>query len=122
MIYSTEQNENYCMSEERSNRRIEETFVKEICDLVMDTLEINYNEKRIVRPLLEKVIGPKIHNRYKELGLLEQYEAYVLDTAVKRLKDDCGIQSSVNHSNATHAKLADIATEISKKLEKSGRF
>lgn len=112
MIYSTDQNQNERCGCEGCGNRIEENFVKEICELVIDALDISYKERNIVKTLLEKAIGPKIHNRYKELGLLEQYEAYVLDTAVKRLHDECGIQASVNHSSATHAKFASIANEI----------
>ena len=117
MIYSTEKNE-MSISCENSSRRIEDDFVNEVCEMVIESLNVNYNESRIVKPLLQKAIGDKLNKNYKKEGLLQQFEAYVLDTAIKRLIDTFSLSSSVNHEHACHAKFADIVDELKGKIIK----
>ena len=111
MIYSLEkpQMSGCC---ENSAPRIEQEFVNEVCELVIEALNVNYNERRLVKPLLVKSISEKINNSYKELGLLQQFEAYILETSIERLKKEFNLISEINHSHATHAKFADIVKEL----------
>jgi hypothetical protein len=117
MIYSTEKNEMNIPCENKSNR-IEDDFVNEVCEMVIEALNVNYNERRLVKPLLHKAIVEKLNRNYKKEGLLQQFEAYVLDTASKRLIDTFSLASVVNHEHACHAKFADIVKEIETKLPK----
>ena len=111
MIYSLEKNQmSGCC--ENSAPRIEQEFVNEVCELVIEALNVNYNERRLVKPLLVKSISEKINNSYKELGLLQQFEAYILETSIERLKKEFNLISEINHSHATHAKFADIVKEL----------
>ena len=111
MIYSLEKNQmSGCC--ENSAPRIEQEFVNEVCELVIEALNVNYNERRLVKPLLVKSISEKVNNSYKELGLLQQFEAYVLETAIERLKKEFNLISEINHTHATHAKFADIVKEL----------
>ena len=111
MIYSLEKNQmSGCC--ENSTPRIEQDFVNEICELVIEALNVNYNERRLVKPLLVKSITEKVNNNYKELGLLQQFEAYVLETSIERLKKEFNLISEINHSHATHAKFSDIVKEL----------
>lgn len=111
MIYSLEKNKmSGCC--ENSAPRIEQEFVNEVCELVIEALNVNYNERRLVKPLLVKSISEKVNNSYKELGLLQQFEAYILETAIERLKKEFNLISEINHSHATHAKFADIVKEL----------
>ena len=111
MIYSLEKNQmSGCC--ENSAPRIEQEFVNEVCELVIEALNVNYNERRLVKPLLVKSISEKVNNSYKELGLLQQFEAYILETAIERLKKEFNLISEINHSHATHAKFADIVKEL----------
>ena len=111
MIYSLEKTQmSGCC--ENSAPRIEQEFVNEVCELVIEALNVNYNERRLVKPLLVKSISEKINNSYKELGLLQQFEAYILETSIERLKKEFNLISEINHSHATHAKFADIVKEL----------
>lgn len=103
---------------ESSGNEIENRFVDEICDLVIESLSINYNERRIVKPLLRNSITNKLNNRWgnngRSVGLLQQYEKYILDTATQRLIDDLelGEEVKVNHDYHTSSKLSDIIKSI----------
>lgn len=111
MIYSLEKNQmSGCC--ENSAPRIEQDFVNEICELVIEALNVNYNERRLVKPLLVNSITEKVNNNYKKLGLLQQFEAYVLETSIERLKKEFNLISEINHGHATHAKFADIVKEL----------
>lgn len=111
MIYSLEKNKmSGCC--ENSAPRIEQEFVNEVCELVIEALNVNYNERRLIKPLLAKSIGEKINNHLNEPGLLQQFEAYVLETAIERVKKEFNLISEVNHGYATHAKFADILKEL----------
>ena len=117
MIYSTEGNEMSITCENKSNR-IEDDFVNEVCEMVIEALSVNHNERRLVKPLLQKAIGDKLNCNYKKEGLLQQFEAYVLDTSIKRLVDTFSLSSTVNHGHACHAKFADIVKELEDKFPK----
>jgi hypothetical protein len=116
MIYSTNENEMYFISENTSIR-IEDKFVNEVCEIIMDTLNVNHNERRLMRPLLQKIIGDKLNVTYKQEGLLQQFTAYILDKSIKLLKDELNISSNVNHENAYHAKFSDIVNELKNKIK-----
>lgn len=100
---------------ENNELRVEEMFVNSICELIIETFDVNYNEQRIVRPLLKRLVSQKLNNVYPkdELGLLQQYEQYILDKASKRLivELDLGLVK-VNHDSQTHAKFASIIDRI----------
>lgn len=115
MIYSKETE--MSISCENKSNRIEDDFVNEVCDIVIDALDINYNDRRLVKPLLQRAIGEKLNMNYKKGGLLQQFEAYVLDTASKRLIDTFSLSSTVNHEHACHAKFADIVKELENKIK-----
>ena len=103
---------------ENKSNRIEDDFVNEVCEMVIEALNVNYNERRLVKPLLHKAIVEKLNRNYKKEGLLQQFEAYVLDTASKRLIDTFSLASVVNHEYTCHAKFADIVKEIEAKTSK----
>lgn len=85
-------------------------FIKATVEAVVEALNIGYRDRRIVQSLLERALSEKMDRRYKSSGLLQQYEAYVLDLATERLRKELEIpeEIKINHSHATHAKLADI--------------
>ena len=103
------------MSESSSND-IESKFIDEVCDFVIESLEISYNERRIVKPLLKKSISTKLNNRWGRdgIGLLQQYESYILDTVSERMIDDLDLpkETKVNHDNITRSKFNDIIKAI----------
>ena len=97
---------------EAHRRDIEQEIVKEVCACVADALGVPYPERRIVLPLLERAIGEKINNNTGP-GLLQQYQAYVLDKSSERLVKELELGNvKVNHGHATHAKFADIIEAI----------
>ena len=114
MIYTTEENSMNSISESPQNE-IEKDFVSQVCEIVMDSLDIGYREHRIVRALLKNNISNELDSHYKQEGLLQQYECYVLDKASERLKEELNLSSEVNHNHAVHAKLKDITDEIKSK-------
>lgn len=116
MIYSLEKNQMTMSCEKNSQHCIEQDFVNEICELVIDALNVNYIEQRLVKPLLIKAIGEKINNRWKEPGLLQQFESYILDLSISELQNEFNLTSKVNHEHATHAKFVDIVKELSDKF------
>ena len=98
--------------------RMEDKFIDEICNLFCNVLNVNYNERRNTTSLLRYAIKEKLNNRGNNLGLLQQYEQYILDTSSKRIVEEFGLLSDVNHSHATHAKFADIVKELHTLFEK----
>lgn len=92
---------------------IEKKFADNICNSIVNILDINYNDRRIVNSLLQKIIGESIKGRQ---GLLNQYESYVLDKSSERIVKEFELGDvSINHSYATHAKFADIIKAIKAK-------
>ena len=47
------------MSCENISARIEDKFVESICNLVLESLNVRYEERRIVKPLLMIVISKR---------------------------------------------------------------
>jgi hypothetical protein len=94
----------------------EQKFVIATAELVMDLLNIGYNEKRIVLPLLVNGMKEKMNNRWKDPGYLQQYAASQLDEAAGRFYYELGVPKEVivNHEHAPHAKYADIVDWIKK--------
>ena len=87
----------------------------------MEALEVNHMDRRLVEPLLRKRLDDKLNYRYKREGLLQQYEAYVLELAGERLRKELGIpeEIKINHSHATHAKYADWVEYLSAEDKKA---
>jgi len=105
------------MSESMGND-IEAKFINEMCNMIINTLDINYNDRRIFWALFKGVFNDKLDNRGKNNpGLLQQYEAYVLDKSSERIIGFLELGDvKVNHSHATHAKFADIIKAIEDKF------
>lgn len=118
-IYSIKGNggepEGDCCCESPSND-YEQKFVIATAELVMDLLNIGYNERRIVLPLLVNGMKDKMNNRWKDPGYLQQYSASQLDEAAERFYYELGVPKEVivNHENAPHAKYASIVDWIKK--------
>ena len=98
------------MSAESAGPQMEKKFINAVIDLVVDAIDVGWNDRRVVAPLLRKILTEPMDRRWKSSGLLQQYEAYVLELAGERIKKDLEIPEEVkiNHSHATHAKFADI--------------
>ena len=96
------------MCENRSHD-MEKKFIEATTYHVVEALDVGHRERRIVEPLLKKQLDDKLNYRYKREGLLQQYEAYVLELAGERIRKELGIPEgiSINHGHATHAKYAD---------------
>lgn len=114
-----EQNMGECCSE-MSEPRMEEKFVKATAEAVVEALDISWRDRRVVQPLLEKALSDKL-NKGRDQGLIQQYEAYVLDRASERLRErfDIPKEVKVNYGHAHHAKYADIADWIDANYSKS---
>ena len=95
---------------ESAGPQMEKKFISATVEAVIEVLNIGWQDRRIVQALLVNSLSEKMDRRYKGEGLLQQYEAYVLELASARLKNDMDVpkEIKVNHSHATHAKLADI--------------
>jgi hypothetical protein len=94
----------------------EQKFINATAELVMDLLNINWNERRIVQSLLVNGMKEQMNNRWKKPGLLQQYGASQLDEAAGRFYYELGVPKDVkvNHDHAQHAKYADIVDWIKK--------
>ncbi len=95
---------------ESTNSNIENKFISSVTDIIINALKIGHNDRRIVEPLLNGVLSKELDRRYQKEGLLQQYQAYVLEEASERLRNDLGIpkEIKVNHEHASHAKYADF--------------
>jgi hypothetical protein len=89
---------------------MEKKFIDATVHHVIDALDVGYNDRRIVSPLLKKQLDNKLNHRYKGEGLLQQYGAYVLELAMESVLKNLDIPEDVkiNHDHAGHAKLWDI--------------
>lgn len=98
---------------------MEGKFINQLVEIVVDALGVHWNDRRIITALLKTSIREKLDHRFGGEGLLQQYEAYVLDHAGARIKHDLGIPEDVvvNHDYATHAKYADIVDYIKENFE-----
>lgn len=117
MIYSTENEGIQSIRCENRSDDVESKFVDEIVQLIIKSLSVGYREERIVSSLLRNQLKDKLDTRYKNEGLLQQYEAYVLDKSSKRIIETFTLESKINHDNATHAKFADIVKELETKIK-----
>lgn len=79
---------------ESSQPDIENNFIDEIVELVMKALSIR--EERIVSSLLKNQLKNDISNHYPELGLLQQYEKYILDKSSESLIEELNLVSITN--------------------------
>ena len=99
---------------ENAGPQMEGKFIKSVVELVVEALNVGWMDRRLVQPLLEKALSEKMDKRYQGSGLIQQYEAYVLETAGERIMKELDVPDDVkiNHSHATHAKFADIVDWI----------
>ena len=97
------------MGNESRQNDVEKKFVDATTHHVIEALAVNYNERRIVEPLLKRYLDDKMNYRYQKEGLLQQYQAYVLELAGERIMKELEIpeEIKINHGHATHAKFAD---------------
>lgn len=96
-------------------RRIEEDFIEELTNEVMDALNIPHNQRRIVEPLMKNRLEKKLNAPYKNRGLLQQYKAYCFDRALERFNEEFDIPEEkivVDHNHADHAKFATLIKTI----------
>ncbi len=101
---------------ESAGNDYEKKFILATAELVMDLLNISYNERRIVLPLLINGMKDKMNNCWKDPGYLQQYASSQLDEAAGRFYSELGVPKEVivNHEHAPHAKYADIVDWIKK--------
>ncbi len=101
-------------SMENAGAEMEKKFINAVVELVVDALNVGWGDRRVVQPLLVKILDEKMNRRWKSSGLLQQYEAYVLELAGDRIKKELDVPENVkiNHGHATHAKFADIVDYI----------
>jgi hypothetical protein len=103
-----------CACESKPND-VEDKFVSSVAELMCEVLNINWNERRIVKSLFINVINDTINDRNDDHpGLLQQYEAYILERASERLRSDMGVPKDIkiNHNYATHAKYDALSKWI----------
>jgi len=118
-IYSIP-DENRMMGEKMSESPsddIENKFIAKIAEIVCESMDVGWKDKRIFESLLVNNIKDKINNRGGRStppGLLQQYLAHQLEEVAGRLKRDLQIpdNTKVEHSHATHAKLSPISDYI----------
>lgn len=116
MIYNKEPQEEG-ISCEITNNRIENDFVNEIVNIVIESLLVSHREQRIVEPLLLNAIKDKVDRRGNNEGLLQQYESYILDTSSKKIIEELNLGDvSVDHKHASHAKFKSIIKAIKEKI------
>jgi hypothetical protein len=99
---------------EQAQDRIEQKFVDTLTRIIVDSLCINYNERRIVRGLLKSVLTEKVSS------LLKQFLNHELELLSKTIKRKFNVTADVNYDYATHAKFSDILKEIETLLKKDG--
>lgn len=126
-IYYTGEGEQAMTNCETLEPRIEEKFINATVEIFMEALKISHNERRIIKPLLENALDKEMNQRpYKDKqpGILQQYQAYVLDTASERIRDRFKIPENikVNHGHASHAKYADFVDWIEHNYSKSDKI
>ena len=109
------------MGNESRQNDVEKKFVTATVELVIEALDVGWRDRRMFQSLLENALNDKMDRRWKEEGLLQQYEAYVLELAGERIKKDLEVPKEVkiNHSHATHAKYADIVDYLKSEDKKA---
>jgi hypothetical protein len=109
---------------------IPKKIVENTAELVCDALKVGHNDRRLIIPLLEKVLGDRLNHRasiisrddkrsYEDMpGWLQQFEDYIIETATKRMYTDLSIPENIrpNHEYATHAKYANIIVYLREQL------
>jgi len=96
---------------------IEDRFVKTISDLLCEKLEIGYNDQRIFKTLLTKVLKDDLNNRDdNNPGMLQQYLAHELEQVFKNLKRELIVPDEVkiNHNYHIHSKFNDFIDYVKK--------
>lgn len=87
----------------------EKQFTSLVVDSLMDTLQINWNDRRIVSALLNTALT-KVFTGSRRDGLLEQYLHTQLDIIAESKKREYELNNDidVDYGHATHAKLNGI--------------
>ena len=88
-------------------------LLNELSDKICEVLNVNWNDRQNMKNLFVSCLKKDVAEHNK--GLLFQYEQYLFDKAIERLKKEIGINAEINYNNALHARLADIVDEIKKK-------
>lgn len=111
-----------CCNESPSND-VEKKFVRSTAEIVIEALNIGWNDRRIVQSLLEKALSEKMDVHYKNEGLLQQFEAYVLEKSASRIREELNVpkEIKVNHGHALHAKFADIVDYVKNGKKNEGK-
>lgn len=105
--------------EMKKEEDINEKFVKKLCEIVCNSLDINYKDQRIFSSLLEKSLESELNNKDdRNPGLLQQLVAKEFEESLKDFKRELKIPNDVRirHSYASHARLNDISRYISQKF------
>ena len=99
-----------CECESPSNNT-EKKFIESISEKVCEILNIGWNDRRIVKSLIINGLENKLDSRGDNPGLLQQYEAYVLEKSSENFRNIFKIPKDikVNHEYASHAKYNNIA-------------
>ena len=94
---------------------IEHQFVEQLAQVVCEVMDVNHNERRIVKSLLIRSMKNTVADRSdRRPGLLQQYLAHELEGIAGRLKRDLQIPTEVkvNHDYSTESKFSDIIQYI----------
>ena len=95
MIHSTEKLNYSPLSENKSND-LENKFIDELIEKLVNILNINYKDMTVVKSLFRTSLSSFLNSRStKNLGLLQQYENAVLEKAIKRLKTELNVPEDI---------------------------
>lgn len=94
----------------------EQLFIENVVEIVIESLDIHYNDRRLFKPLLKKLLSEKMDSRWGDgaRGLLQHYAANKIDKATQRLIEELelGEDIKVNHDNSDYSKFRDIVKAI----------
>ena len=113
MIYDLKNgNQNFDVApdgQEVAGKNIEEDFINELSDFLLEIFNIRYTDKKIVKNLMKYALQDKLGKYGRDGRLLQQYHAYYLDEA-RSYFDELYVPKDikVNHGYAPHAKFADV--------------
>jgi len=98
---------------------IEEKFVDSMINVIIDLLDINHNDRRIIEPLLLQTLGP-ILNSYNDerTGMLQQYFACNLTHLGNQIKEELRVPKETKINYNYNNKFSDILKYIKKNYVK----
>lgn len=96
-----------------NNRTPAEEFIKILLNNIIEALNIPWNERRIVKPLLEKAIGNLIDE------LLDDYLNYWVENYGDQIKRVFNLDKSIqpDYRYAPHARLIPVLDAVMKKYK-----